>query len=608
MKYWLVSGLIAIVLFAIMCKGNHTTDPQDLPDIRQRVLTINTTFDKQIDQQIANVENNSIDQQLQQGFDQLRSTYKSMEWAVGYFMPETARFLNGPNLDEIELEENAVIEAEGLQTLEEYFYPSYQKEEKQQIIRFLKKLKNKSLAIDTYFEVNTLSLPQLMESLRNQIFRITTLGVTGFDTPISGKGLIESTHALNGVADVLAMIKEQVNHPEEIEKILVLISRTNSILGKSADRNQFDYLSLMDQHLNKISDALHQFRQLENIPSLNVNHPISPEASNLFSKEAFNPDFFVPSERQKMSSEKVVLGAKLFRDNILSGDQSRSCISCHHADKAFADGLKVPTTLSGAKMDRNTPSLSYSNYQHGQFWDMRREDLEGQSVDVITNKDEMHGSMLEIANRLNQHKVYTKEFNKIYKTDTVENWQVQNVLASYVRSLSTFNSRFDRYMRGESQLLTADEKAGFNLFVGKAKCATCHFVPLFNGTVPPEYAKTESEVLGVATDYRNKQLDPDRGRGRYHETVHQLQYSFKTPTIRNISKTAPYMHNGGYVTLEQVMDFYNKGGGQQFGFKLDNQTLPTDTLGLTAKETAKIIAFLKTLDDVPKSSTVPSQK
>ncbi|MGE8244048.1 MAG: cytochrome-c peroxidase, partial [Sphingobacterium sp.] len=149
----------------------------------------------------------------------------------------------------------------------------------------------------------------------------------------------------------------------------------------------------------------------------------------------------------------------------------------------------------------------------------------------------------------------------------------------------------------QPQLLTADEKAGFNLFVGKAKCATCHFVPLFNGTVPPEYAKTESEVLGVATDYRNKQLDPDRGRGRYHETVAQLQYSFKTPTVRNSSKTAPYMHNGGYVTLEQVMDFYNKGGGQQFGFKLDNQTLPTDTLGLTAKETAKIIAFLKTLDD-----------
>lgn len=597
MKYLLVSGLIAVVLFAIMCKGNHATDPRDLQNIRQQVLKINTAFDKQIDKEIADIQNNISGAKLQQGFDRLRSTYKSMEWAVAYFMPETARFINGPNLDEIELEENAVIEAEGLQTLEEYFYPNYQISEKQVVIRFLKKLKNKSMAIDTYFEVNTLSLPQLMESLRYQVFRVTTLGITGFDTPISGKGLIESIDGLNGVANVLAMIKSQADHPEDIDKILSLIKIANTVLAKSGNRDQFDYLAFTDQHLNKISDALQQFRKSEKIPSLNVNHPISPEASNLFSQDAFNPDFFVPSEQQKISPEKVALGAKLFRDNILSGDQTRSCISCHHPDKAFADGLRVPRTLSGEKMDRNTPSLSYSNYQHGQFWDMRREDLEGQSVDVITNKDEMHGSMTEISRRLNQQSTYKKEFNKIYKTNTVENWQVQNVLASYIRSLSTFNSRFDRYMRGCSQLLTADEKAGFNLFVGKAKCATCHFVPLFNGTVPPEYSKTESEVLGVAADYRNEQLDPDRGRGRYHETIAQLQYSFKTPTVRNSSKTAPYMHNGAYATLEQVMDFYNKGGGQQFGFKLDNQTLPTDTLGLTSGEIAKIIAFLKALDE-----------
>ncbi|ULT27272.1 hypothetical protein KUH03_11240 [Sphingobacterium sp. E70] len=95
------------------------------------------------------------------------------------------------------------------------------------------------------------------------------------------------------------MIKGQVNHPGEIENILGLIKTTNTILGKSADRNQFDYLGLMDQHLNKISDALHQFRKSEGIPSLQVNHPISPDASNLFSKDAFNPDFFVPQSDKK---------------------------------------------------------------------------------------------------------------------------------------------------------------------------------------------------------------------------------------------------------------------------------------------------------------------
>ncbi len=597
MKYWVVIGLLTTVLLAIMCKGEKTSDPTDLQEIRQAILQINSDFDRQIDLQIKLVENNAGASELQTGFNKLRSMYKSMEWAVAYFMPHTARFLNGPNLDEIEIEESSVIEAEGLQTLEEYFYPEYQSSAKQEMLYFLKKLKNKSLAIDTYFAVNTLSLPQVMESLRNQVFRITTLGITGFDTPVSGRGLVEAIDALKAVDHILGIIRPDTEHPEGIDKISDLIQMANKELKKNSEKDQFDYLTFIQQHLNKISDALFEFRKLENIPVLNVSHPVSSDASNLFSKDAFNPDFFVPAERQKMSPEKIILGTKLFRDNILSGGHNRSCISCHHPDKAFTDGLKVPIALSGAKMDRNTPSLSYSNYQHGQFWDMRSVDLEGQSMDVITNKDEMHGSMDEITKRLNQTERYTKEFKNIYKTETIENWQVQNVLASYVRSLSKFNSQFDRYMRGQSTVLTTDERDGFNLFVGKAKCATCHFIPLFNGTVPPEYAKTESEVLGVATDYHNSQLDPDRGRGRYHETVSQLQYSFKTPTVRNSSKTAPYMHNGGYTTLDQVMDFYNKGGGQQFGFKLENQTLPTDTLGLTAQETAKIIAFLKALDD-----------
>lgn len=597
MKNWIVYGLFAIALLAVMCKGNTHGNEKDLESLRTSVLQQNGHFDKQIDQLIASVERKDPSKNLQAQFDNARSIYKSMEWAVAYFMPETARFLNGPNLDEIEIEENAVIDAEGLQTLEEYFYPTYDGSQQQETLRFLKKLKNKSLAIDTYFEVNTLSLSQVVEALRNQLFRITTLGITGFDTPVSGHGLIESIAALNGVGDALLLIKPTVKNGNKIDHILNLIKAANKELIKVKDKDSFDYLVFIDLHLNRLSDALFDFRTVEGILPLDVNHPINPEASNLFSEKAFNPDFFVPSEKHKMNGVKVALGARLFRENMLSGDQSRSCISCHHPEKAFSDGLKVPMALSGMPMDRNTPSISYSNYQHGQFWDMRREDLEGQSVDVITNKDEMHGDMTKIAAHLNKEHSYSSDFKKIYQTDTIEGWQLQNVLASYVRSLSVFSSPFDQYMKGDKQAMTQEQRDGFNLFIGKGKCATCHFIPLFNGTVPPEYSKTESEVLGVATDYTNKKLDPDRGRGRYHSTVDQLQYAFKTPTVRNSSKTAPYMHNGGYTTLEQVMDFYNKGGGKQFGFALDNQTLPTDSLELTAQESAKIIAFIKALDD-----------
>ena len=185
----------------------------------------------------------------------------------------------------------------------------------------------------------------------------------------------------------------------------------------------------------------------------------------------------------------------------------------------------------------------------------------------------------------------------IYKTPKAETWQLQNLLASYIRSLATFNSSFDEYMRGNHNALNENQKKGFNLFMGKAKCATCHFLPLFNGTVPPNYTKTEQEVLGTAENDSNKKMDADKGRGRFHETVPSLQHSFKTPTVRNINKTAPYMHNGGYRTLEDVMHFYNEGGGKGFGFDVENQTLPEDKLHLSKTEISQIIEFMKALDD-----------
>ena len=166
-------------------------------------------------------------------------------------------------------------------------------------------------------------------------------------------------------------------------------------------------------------------------------------------------------------------------------------------------------------------------------------------------------------------------------------------MASYVRSLSQYNSKFDEYLRDEVEY-SSDEKAGFNLFAGKAKCATCHFIPLTNGTVPPNFMKTESEILGVPN--RHNYLDTDLGK--YELTQAEIhRNSFKTPTIRNIELTAPYMHNGVFKTLEEVIDFYNKGGGIGLGFKVPNQTLPEDELLLSDKEKKQLIAFMKTLTD-----------
>jgi cytochrome c peroxidase len=131
--------------------------------------------------------------------------------------------------------------------------------------------------------------------------------------------------------------------------------------------------------------------------------------------------------------------------------------------------------------------------------------------------------------------------------------------------------------------------------MGKARCATCHYMPLFNGSFPPVYRKNEVEVIGVPKSRSQNEIDPDMGRYDIVK-VESVKHAFKISTVRNAARTAPYMHNGVYATLEQVMDFYNKGGGAGLGIKLRNQTLPADKLNLTEKEIGEVIAFIKSLD------------
>jgi cytochrome c peroxidase len=172
---------------------------------------------------------------------------------------------------------------------------------------------------------------------------------------------------------------------------------------------------------------------------------------------------------------------------------------------------------------------------------------------------------------------------------------VMNAIGSYVRSLTRLNSRFDEFMRGNKSAMDTEEIHGFNLFMGKGKCATCHFMPLFNGNFPPGYTTLEMEVIGVPSAAGKKEIDPDLGRYGIVQ-LGFLKHAFKTPTLRNAARTSPYMHNGVFASLDQVVDFYDQGGGKGLGLKMDNQTLPFDKLDLDGQEKKDIIAFMKTLD------------
>src|SRR5664279_5894196 len=173
--------------------------------------------------------------------------------------------------------------------------------------------------------------------------------------------------------------------------------------------------------------------------------------------------------------------------------------------------------------------------------------------------------------------------------------EVMNAIGSYLRSLTWLNSRFDEYMQGNKTAMSPEEISGFNVFMGKGKCATCHFMPLFNGSFPPGFTTMETEVIGVPRAIGKKEIDPDPGR---YDIVRIgfLRHAFKTPTVRNAARTAPYMHNGVFASLEQVVDFYNKGGGAGLGLTIENQTLPFDKLELTETEQKDIVSIINSLD------------
>lgn len=229
---------------------------------------------------------------------------------------------------------------------------------------------------------------------------------------------------------------------------------------------------------------------------------------------------------------------------------------------------------------------------------MRSQDLENQIESVMKNPDEFNLSPNELKDKISSNKKLVELFQKAFPDKKeLTAYEIRNAIASYVRGLMPFNAKIDHYFAGEATL-TENEINGFNLFTGKAKCATCHFIPIFNGTVPPWYNNSESEVIGVPESiaWENAIIDDDEGRYKFNQ-IEQFRYSFKTPTIRNSEKTAPYMHNGVYKTMEEVVKFYKLGGGNGIGMNLEYQTLPFDKLDLTEKEQQEIISFINTLTD-----------
>ncbi len=324
----------------------------------------------------------------------------------------------------------------------------------------------------------------------------------------------------------------------------------------------------------------------ERVLELNTNRVLNYQAENLFSPDALLPENFPGGHpgsgghSGERGGSLAELGKKLFSDPSLSGNGQKSCASCHSPDKMFTDRLPRSIAFDGHHLlDRNAPSLLYSGFQYNQFWDGRARSLEEQIRTVLHDPREMKADTTTLTQKGGIDRIAT-------------------AIAAFVRTLHPMNSPFDRYMRGETGTLSARAIKGANLFMGKAQCATCHFIPLFNGLVPPDYAMTEFEVLGsTRTDRLDKTaLSPDAGRYKIYPFPF-YKGAFKTPTVRNAALTYPYMHNGAFRDLKKLMEFYNRGGGAGLGLRVPDQTLSSVPLHLSPGEIDDIILFIHALTD-----------
>ncbi len=286
---------------------------------------------------------------------------------------------------------------------------------------------------------------------------------------------------------------------------------------------------------------------------------------------------YVPDDNP-LSQEKVTLGKMLYFDNRLSKDMTISCASCHIPFHGFADPHRTSAGVGGKLGGRNSPTVINRLFSAEQFWDGRAKDLESQSHGPLINPIEMAmGSHNDVVGRVKAVKGYTPLFKQAFGDDKIDIERIGKAIASYERTVVAGNSPYDRYQAGDKDALSPAAIRGLQLFNGKANCKACHTG--FN------FSDETYQNIGVGMN----KPSPDLGR---YEVTHSDadRGKFKTPTLRNIAATAPYMHDGSEDTLERVVEFYNRGG-------IGNPNLSKEIkpLNLSDQEKRDLVTFLESL-------------
>ena len=280
----------------------------------------------------------------------------------------------------------------------------------------------------------------------------------------------------------------------------------------------------------------------------------------------------IPSDNPQTAA-KIELGKQLYFDPRLSSDDSISCASCHDPKKGWSNGEQFATGVRGQKGGRNSPTIINAAYSELQFWDGRAKLLEGQAMGPVQNPIEMGMTAPVVVAKLNKIEGYKKQFQQVFGSDVTADG-IAKAIAAFERTVLSGDAPYDRFKAGDEKALSPAAQRGMKLFFGKANCSACH--------TGPHFSDGAFHNLGVGME------SPTPDVGRFEVTqVEADKGAFKTPPLREIARTGPYMHDGRHKTLEAVVEFYNKGG-------FPNPTLDEEifALQLTAEESADLVKFL----------------
>jgi cytochrome c peroxidase len=612
--FFLLLLSLSITLMVSFSGNGSSTSPEEL--CRNLVLT---NIDKIIDgledtKEYSSTSKKNKLQNLIAQYHEIRKYYKEIEFFIEYYSVFDAKYyINGPLVPKHEIELGPTIfEPQGFQVIEECLFDT-SKTDYKIIEKQAELLLNKFTSLKEYYSTITIELPNLTEALRLEEIRIMCLTLNGYDCTINKENTKEATFAFKGIIKTFGFFKTNFpdKHSQLLKTALASVNACIENLNKNPDSDTFNRLNFLIKYCNPAYKSTCDYFEALNVGSSQVNYAVNFKNHPVFDITSINKQHFSLYRDDTLHiKQQAELGRLLFFDPILSGNNKRACASCHKPELAFTDGYDKSFAYDGkTKITRNAPTLLNAAYQKLYFHDGRIFNLEEQAGEVFHNTFEMNSSAEDIVKKLKQSSEYVNLFRNSFKgsLDTsLTFYAVMKSVAEYIKTLESKNSKFDKYIKGDATQLNKNEINGFNLFTGKALCGSCHFYPLFNGLVPPMYNDNEFEVVGTPEDSTNKKLDADAGREKIsHSLIHR--FAFKTPGIRNIALTAPYMHNGAYTTLDQVLDFYNKGGGVGLKFKLENQTLPFDSLGLTKPELNDIKQFLLALTDTSGTNSKPKK-